>query len=116
MSDSQQRRGFDAPRAWSGDITGAAIAALSDVAEARQKPAVASSHRDATPDAAIVSALAHGALAASGGESVDETAIAAAPAGVGVPRLRRTSRPGPNRTRCATGSSSKPSSTCRRRR
>jgi hypothetical protein len=83
MCDSQQRRGFVAPRAWPGDITGTAIAALSDVAEARQKPAVASSYRDATPDAAIVSALAHGALAASGGGLVDETAIAAAPAGMG---------------------------------
>ena len=83
MSDSQQRRGFDTPRAWSGDVTGTAIAAPSDVAEAREKPAVASSYRDATPDAAVVSALAHGALAASGGGSVDETAIAAAPAGMG---------------------------------
>ncbi len=84
MSDSQQRRGFDAPRAWSGDVTGTAIAALSDVAEAREKPAAASSCRDATPDAAVVSALAHGALAASGGELVDETAMAMLPAGAGV--------------------------------
>jgi hypothetical protein len=35
---------------------------------------------------AIVSALAHRALAAADGESVDETAIAAAPAGVGPAR------------------------------
>jgi len=83
MSDSQQRRGVDAPRAGSGDVAGSAIAALSDVAGAREKPALAASDRGATPDAAIVAALAHGALAAADGESVDETAIAAAPAGMG---------------------------------
>ena len=83
MSDSQQRRGVDAPRAGSGDVVGSAIPALSDVAGAREKPALAASDRGPTPDAAIVAALAHGALAAADGESVDETAIAAAPAGMG---------------------------------
>jgi hypothetical protein len=58
------------------------VAALSAVAGAREKPAVAASDRGATFDAAIVSALAHEALAAADGESVDETAIAAAPVGV----------------------------------
>ena len=51
--------------------------------ECAEKPALAASDRGATPDAAIVAALAHGALAAADGESVDETAIAAAPAGMG---------------------------------
>ena len=53
------------------------------VAGAREKPTLAASDRGATPDAAIVAALAHGALPAADGELVDETAIAAAPAGMG---------------------------------
>ena len=57
MSDSQQRRAFEAPHAGSGGVTGAAVAAL-----------------------------AHGGVPAADDESVDESAIAAAPAGVGPAR------------------------------
>ena len=86
MSDSRQRRGFEAPRAGSGGVTGPAVAAPSPVAAVPETPAVAASSRGTTPDVAIVSALAHRALAAADGELVDETAIAAAPAGVGPAR------------------------------
>ena len=50
MSDSQQGRGFEAPRAGSGDATGAAVAAPSAVAAALEKPAVAADNAvHATP-------------------------------------------------------------------
>ena len=57
MSDNQQRRAFEEPHAGSGGVTGAAVAAL-----------------------------AHGGVPAAGDESVNESAIAAAPAGVGPAR------------------------------
>jgi hypothetical protein len=78
MSESQDRGGFEAPRAGLGGVTGPAAAALSAVAGAREKPAVIASYRGATPDAAVVAALAVAA-----GESVDATAIAARPVGIG---------------------------------
>ena len=57
MSDNQQRRAFEEPHAGSGGVTGAAVAAL-----------------------------AHGGVPAADDELVDESAIAAAPAGVGPAR------------------------------
>jgi len=109
MSESQDRGGFEAPRAGLRGVTGPAAAALSAVAGAREKPAVIASYRGATPDAAVVAGWRS--------RPANRSTRPRSPPGrsASAPRLPRTSRPGPTRKRCATGSSSKPSSSCRRR-